>query len=511
MIDFYDKLAELGVQDILNHEPYVSPDFVGWTFVNNFLLEIVTASKIGKKIKVLVYGDYDVDGLMCAKIMQDGLKQLGVEQVDVYHYSERTHLLDTMAVQKAKLGHYDYFIVCDTGSSSMGLLNEVVSRGTKVIVLDHHVTEYPYEKFDDNIAIINTEIENALAGEPKFALSAGALCYTVMRKFCEENNLPLYEPLAAYATISLYADCMNMANKLNRAIYYEARKIPRENLPHLVTLFMNNYSNFGARFIGFWFAPRINALFRSESFDVLNRLVFDEPSFNEEVALCEIVENLYSRIRDLVKEIADIIVTDEYDHFVVGNLQSVEEFYSIDEYKLYNYTGLVANMLSEKYGKASVVTCPCGGNEIKGSLRDTFSRDYLSLFQHFCNAGGHPPAFGIHIGALDLDNFLNNLKYIDEYFPMDEVHNEPIILNMTGATPDEFLVEDIAMYNEFSGQYLPVVYIRKQIIGMREQKTKYNFKYQWGDYFIQSDYSLGFGSYVLLKPIRSLKTKLIVQ
>ena len=82
---------------------------------------------------------------------------------------------------------------------------------------------------------------------------------------------------------------------------------------------------------------------------------------------------------------------------------------------------------------------------------------------------------------------------------------------MTGATPDEFLVEDIAMYNEFSGQYLPVVYIRKQIIGMREQKTKYNFKYQWGDYFIQSDYSLGFGSYVLLKPIRSLKTKLIVQ
>ena len=67
MIDFYDKLAELGVQDILNHEPYVSPDFVGWTFVNNFLLEIVTASKIGKKVKVLVYGDYDVDGLMCAK------------------------------------------------------------------------------------------------------------------------------------------------------------------------------------------------------------------------------------------------------------------------------------------------------------------------------------------------------------------------------------------------------------------------------------------------------------
>lgn len=511
-MDFYEELERLGVQDILNHAEYANPDYVNWKRVNEFLLDIVNASEAGNSAKVLVYGDYDVDGLMCAKIMEDGLRSLGVVKLDVYHYTQRTHNLDTLAVQQAILGRYDYMIVCDTGSSGMELLHRMTTRGIKVIVLDHHVTTYTYEDFDDpNLAIINTQLENAELGEKRYELSAGALCYTVMRKFCEENDLAVNHALVAYGTVSLYSDCMNMANALNRSIYYEAKKLQSEQLPHLVKLFLNQYSSFGARYIGFWFSPRINSLFRSENFDLLNKLVFDNPSFNVEVELCELVEEIYSNTRDTIAEIVDIIEVAEYDHFVVGDLQSVEEYYNIDKYKLYNYTGLVANMLSEKYGKACVVYCPSSGSEIKGSLRDFFSRDYLSLFMHFCNAGGHAPAFGFHIGAFDLDNFLNNLRYIGKYFPMDDI-KEPMILTMTGLTPDNILIEDIAMYNEFSGQGLPVAYIKKQIIGsMREVRTKYNYKYRWGDYVIQSSHHLNFGTYALLKPIKSLHTKLLVQ
>ena len=507
-LNFYDQLDRLGVQDILNHQGYQSPDFCNWFRVNQFLLDLVTN---GNTKSALVYGDYDVDGLMCAKIMEDALKHLGVKKVDVYHYTQRTHALDTLAVQQAILGQYDYFIVCDTGSSSMELLNRVARHGIRIVVLDHHVSNYSYEEFNDNTAIINTKLENMFTQTQTIELSAGALCYVVIRKFCEENGFDLYKPLAAYATVSLYSDCMNMANSFNRAIYYESKAIPRENLPHLIKLFLNDYSVFGARYIGFWFAPRINALFRSESFDVLNQLCFDALDYNNEVVICEIIEDLYGKIRELTKELADIIEVTELDHFVVGDLQSVEEYYNIEKYKIYNYTGLVANMLSEKYGKACVVYC-FAGSEIKGSVRDLFSRDYLSLFQHICNAGGHPPAFGFHIGAFDLDTFLNSLRYLDANFSIDDIHNEPIILPMTAIVPDELLINDIATYNEFSGQGLPVVYIKKQLVGIKKEiKTPYNFKYKWGNLFIQSDYSIPFGSYVLLKPIQTMTTKLLVK
>lgn len=510
-MDFYDFLATLGTQDILNHESYTNPDFWGWYKVNQFLLDIVQSYKTSKDKKVLVYGDYDVDGLMCAKIIQDGLHSLGVTRLDVYNYTQRTHSLDTLAVQQAIINNYDYFIVCDTGSSNMELLQRVTQHGTHVIVLDHHVCDYTYEDFNDDVAIINTEIENSMYEKREFELSAGALCYTVMQKFCNENGYECDMSLAAYATVSLYSDCMSMANRLNRAIYYQAKEISREDLPHLIKLFLNEYSAFGARYIGFWFAPRLNALFRSENFDVLNKLAFSELSYNDEVVLCEIVEDLYSKIRNLTKELADIIEVADIDNFVIGDLQSVEEYYSINKYKLYNYTGLVANMLSDQYGKAAVVYC-YAGSEIKGSVRDSFSRDYLSLFGHICNAGGHPSAFGFHLGAFDLESFLNNLRYIDKNFAIDGINNEPIILSTSGLVPDDYLIEDIAMYNEFSGQHLPVVYIKKQMVGaMKEIRTKYNVKYKWGDYMIQSDHPLNFGTFVLLKPIRALHTKLLVQ
>lgn len=507
---FYDEIARMGVQDILNHAIYKNPNYIGWAEVQHFLSDLVHSYATGEEKRVLIYGDYDVDGLICALTMRDGLSHLGVKNLDVYHYTERTHNLDTRAAQKAIWGRYDYFIVCDTGSSNKELLQRVAQHGTRVILLDHHVTVHEYDDFGDGVAIINTTIENNLLTKKEFELSAGALCYTVIRKFCEEQGYPLLENLAAYATISLYADCMNMGNYLNRAIYYEAKTVERSHLPSIVQLFMNDYSNFGARYIGFWFSPRINSLFRSENFEILNRLAFDDCDNEETATLCELVEDIYSKIRALTKELADIIEVSNMDHFVIGDLQSVEEFYDIQTYKIYNYTGLVANMLSEKYGKAAVVHC-YAGNEIKGSVRDVFSRDYLRVFGHICNAGGHAAAFGFHIGAFDLDTFLNSLRYIDDYFPI-EVRNEPIIINVSEIIPDSVFIEDVATYNEFAGQGLPVVYLRKQIIGdLRETRTKYSYKYKWGDYVIQSNYSLNFGTYVLLKPIKSIHTKLLVQ
>lgn len=513
---FYQKLEEMGVQDILNPVEYKSPYFYNWEAVDTFLDEIIQSSLQKKPKKILIYGDYDVDGAMCAKIMQEGLTSLGVNPPDVYYYKERTHLLDKRAVQKCILGKYDYFIVCDAGSSDLELLRKITMIGTKVILLDHHISSYNYADYDDNIAIINTMIENDLLQEDdsefeKFELSAAALCYCVIRKFSEEHQLEFNNSIVAYATISLFSDCMNMKNSRNRSIYFESMKLTRSELPELVLLFMNEYSAFNARYIGFWFSPRINALFRSENFDILNDLLFKNQTIAQLQANKEMIEEVYEQIRNLVNQVTDIIYVEELEHFVIGELNSVDKYINVKDNKLQNYTGLVANRLSDRYGKTAVVCCHTGSS-IKGSLRDIFSRNYLSLFQQFCTAQGHPPAFGLNVNPFDYDYFIETVHHIDSHFSINKIENEPIIINVPYNTPDSGLIEDIAKYNEFSGQSLPVIYLRKQILGgMKEFKTPYNYKYRWGDYYIQSDRQLNFGVFVLIKPIKSVKTKLLVQ
>lgn len=512
-MDFYNKLKELGLLDILNPVPFSLPQFFNWDTVFEALDQMYTECTKDKSKKVLVYGDYDVDGAMSAKIMLEALKDLNIKNVDVYNYHERTHLLDKMAVQQCIMGRYDYFIVCDTGSSDIELLQRMTILGTKIIILDHHVTTYDYDDFDGSIAIINTYLENQYIKEEeeKFKLSAGALCYVVCRKFFEQKGLAFNPALAAYATVSLFADCMTMRNKLNRAIYYEAQHLQREELPKLLLYFMNEFSAFNARYIGFWFAPRINSLFRSENFEVLNKIIFYNLDNIDIQYYCARVEEIYEKIRSLVQEVADIITVQEYDNFVVGDLYSVDRYFSVTENKLYNYTGLVANILSDNYGKTAVVHCRVG-SEIKGSVRDLFGRNYLRIFQQFCHAGGHPPAFGIRIYPFDFDDFISNLEYVDKNLYINGVENEPIVIDAKRSNPDNVLIEDIALYNEFSGYDLPVVYVRKQVIGaMREVRTKYNYQYKWGKFTIQSEHSLPFGSYVLVKPIKSLHTKLLVQ
>lgn len=527
-IDFYKRVEENGNLDILRRVSYVTPEFYNWGCVQRFLTEVFSSCRRTRTItkRVLVYGDYDVDGAMCAKIMLDGLNSVGVDNVEVFRYQNRTHQLDRLAVQQCIQGQYEYLVVCDTGSSDLILLEKIASLGTKILVLDHHVTSLSYDDFDsNNIAIINTVLENSLIEQDmwndscqndgnfrrNYALSAGALCYVVLRKFFEERELEWDRSIVSYAAISLFSDCMDMSNRLNRAIYYEACRLNRAMLPPLVRLFMNDYNSFCARYVGFWFSPRMNAMFRSENFELLNMLLFDTLTPVDEHFCCDELERIYSECREMVKEVADVIRVDEMENFVLGDLYSVDRYYNVSENHLANYTGLVANKLAEEYGKTAVVFCK-DNSVFKGSVRDPFGRNYLVLFQQICHAAGHASAFGLMIRPFDFDDFISNLKRIDSQFSINTISNEPIIVTIGNEEPDTVLIEDMALYNEFSGQNVPTVYIKKLVIGsMREQKTYYNYKYRWGKYLIQSENRLNFGTYTLLRPTKGLKTKLIVQ
>lgn len=503
MDNFYKYLSDNKLGDILHNVPFEYQSFSAEQKVYDFLNDLIDNQK-----RAFVYGDYDADGLYCIKIWMSFLDVFNVSY-DVYKYTHRTHALDYAAVIQCIQGKYDYFIVSDTGSSDLKLLKMLSSYGIRVIVIDHHNSIYSYESFPDTVAIVNSVFENQIIDEPLYKMSAAGLVYYVLAKYLDIRNE--YEPndMVIYALISLYSDCMDMKNRLNRAVYFKAMCIEREDLPPNVKLYLNDYSAFRSRFITFRLVPRINAMFRSENLGLINDLYLNKEITADKIGDCvNSIEDIYTSTRSMVSIIADAIDFVELDNFILVNLWDIDSNIKVMENKLYNYTGLIANKLSERYGKTAVVYCLID-DYYKGSVRDVFGRNYRSLFKQLCYAEGHDPAFGIKISYFEFDKFMTSLKLIDKHFSIQTVNNTPKIFE-AGMYPDSVMLNDIAFYNEFSGQTLPVAYLRKGIVGdIKGRKTNYYYLYNWGDQVIQSDYKIPFGKNVLLKPICSLSTRLI--
>ena len=507
--DFYDALKSRGLQDILRPVIFTPQLFHNYEKVEAFLDEIAFAPDNS----ILVYGDYDLDGLMFNLITKQLLDSLDCTNYCIFPYWKRTHDLDREAVRFCIQNKIEYFIIGDTASTSLELLQELSAYGIKVLVIDHHVCCYSYDDYPENVTVISSYIENQLQGFSKYAYSAAALAYVVYDLYAKSRSLNFAESSSAYALTSLYSDCMDMSNEFNRAIYYRAKSIEREKLPTFIRHFMNEHQAFNARFIGFWFAPRINALFRGENFELLNRYFFDSSLDSIGRSRCiEVINDYYKSNREMVQQLVDLIDVVEYEHFVIANEQTALDKCPTLLKNPQNYTGLIANKLSERYRKTSIVYA-LNNNYYKGSVRDLYGRSYLPIFKNFCYAAGHNAAFGIKINLLDLNYFFSRIEKIDTHYSIDTIPNEPIVVKHEFNSPDNTMIEDIALYNEFSGNSIPVAFFSKQLVGaMQEKVTRYYHRYDWGtDYFIQSDYAINFGTKMLIKPIRSGRTKLLYQ
>lgn len=505
-MDFYSEIEQRGLGHLLKEVPYSFQKF----YNSNKVYKILDQLKDDHYGKVLIYGDYDVDGLMFSLIAKDALDSMGIKNYMICPYTKRTHSLDKNAVRFCIQNHFNYFIIGDTGSSELDTLKMLEKYGIKLIVLDHHNTNYSYNDFGET-AIINTILDNKIVGYNKFAYSGAALGYVVFDDYLASRGFKHLDNVEAYAVVSLYSDCMDMSNELNRALYYKARQIEQSNLPKYIKHFMNEFQSFNARFIGYWFAPRINASFRAENFTLLNKYFLADSIDAIEISHCvSAINDLYQNARSNVNVLTDLVDVEVLNYFVVSDLKTAEAKGLAGIYQMQNYTGLVANKLAERYGKSAIVYCEYN-YEYKGSFRDLYGRNYLPVFQKIGFAQGHNSAFGLKIDLFSLDQYLDTLRHIDEKHFIAEI-NAPIIIDYNYALPDEGLIRDIALYNEFSGYKTPVCYLQKSLIGdMPERKTPYNYKYAWGEFYIQSDFPITFGTKMLVKPIISKNIKLLYQ
>ncbi|MBP9110943.1 MAG: single-stranded-DNA-specific exonuclease RecJ [Pyrinomonadaceae bacterium] len=364
---------------------------------------------VDAKEKIMIWGDYDVDGTTGTVLLRKMLSLLGVEST--FHVPNRFtegYGINIPALEQAQSGGVTLVISVDCGIRSFEPLEWASDHGLDVIVTDHHLSD-EVRGNPPAVAVVNPNQTGC--GYPDKNLAGVGVAFKLAHALLRENELehevPQFLKIAAIGTV---ADVMNLTGE-NRAIVslglLDLTKTDNFGLKALMEI-SDCRSDMTSMHIGFRIGPRINAAGRM---DVARHVVelFEATDFSKARELATLLDSRNRERQKVQQEITELALLETGSHdgrfFVVvagdGWHQGV--------------IGLAASRIAEKLYRPTIVL----------SLRDGFghgSARSIANF-HLLNAldvaeelfeqyGGHAAAAGMKI---KLENIADLREKLNEY------------------------------------------------------------------------------------------------
>ncbi|MCD4692172.1 MAG: single-stranded-DNA-specific exonuclease RecJ [Calditrichales bacterium] len=441
------------------HSPYLLPD------MDKGVQRIQQAINNGEKI--VIFGDYDVDGITSTAIMIFFFRKIGYPvQYILPHREKDGYGLRPAGVDKAAALAAKLIITVDNGITSNEAIDYAASLGIDVVVTDHHLQE---GELPNACAVINP---NRVDSKYPFKSICGVtvafkLIYALGENLMQEDDykqfLLNHLDLVAIGTI---ADVMPLRDE-NYAIVKLGLKVLSNTLkPGLVEL--KKISGVKERevtpiSVGFFLAPRLNASGRLEEADTsVNLLISQSKEEAKEISvyLNELNKKRQKMQSDYLNSAFNLLPAEKDK---VGKVIFVEN----EEWQP-GLIGLVAGQLKEKYARpAFAFTLDERGNYI-GSARsvDSFHiTNALTNFNHyFLNYGGHSKAAGLTVLAENYQKFKNEFfdyanNLIDEKDLITELVIDSVIdIDQVNLSVTR-LIQDVGPFGE--GNPEPVLVIEK--------------------------------------------------
>ncbi len=374
-------------------------------FNNPFLLngmqdavERINLAKV-KEENVLVFGDYDVDGVCASTILYKTLREMGLHAKVIVPERENGYGLNLEIINNInETFKIDLIITVDCGVSDKDSIESLFAMGIDVIVTDHH--EPP--AILPNCTIINPKISGQ---EYPFSYLCGAgvaykLAYALVGKMANK--------FLDYVALATIADSMELIEE-NRAIVCEGLKLinksPREEFKLLAG---EKVKTFTAQTLAFNVAPKLNAGGRMGDANLSLSLLLAESSM--EKYSCAVKLNAYNLARqngteEILKNAREIILRNKYykDNIILLYGENWNT----------GFIGIVAAKLVEEFNRPVIVFAENEGN-LKGSCR---SIDGINIYEVLCNFqhltlsfGGHAQAAGVTIKKEDFEEFRTKLN-----------------------------------------------------------------------------------------------------
>lgn len=392
------------------YDPYMMPDM-------EIAVERIIKA-VENKEKVIIYGDYDVDGITSITVLKKFLSEIGLEAG--YYIPNRLdegYGLNLESVKKIAEEKYTLIITVDCGISGIDEIDYANSLGIETIVTDHHE---PLDVLPKALAVVDAKRKDNKY--PFKSLAGVGVVFKLIQALgkrlnLEEKSYLKYLDIVCIGTIS---DIVPLVDE-NRVIAKLGLKLVQvtKNYGLKALLESSGYKEINSNTVSFGIAPRINAcgrmgfekealkLFLTENMAEAKEITDRLNKYNKERQ--DIEKRIFNEAIEIIEKEKD----EEKKAIVIGS----ENWH-------HGVIGIVSSKITDMYFKPSILIS-FEGDEGKGSgrsiagfdLHDALCRssEYLEKY------GGHEMAVGLSLKKSQFNKFKQKFEEITEESHIDEL------------------------------------------------------------------------------------------
>jgi len=396
-----EKFFHPSIKDL--HDPFLMPDM-------DKAVERLNKA-MGRKERIMVFGDYDVDGTTAVALVYKFLRQY-YSNIDYYiptrydeGYGISLRSIDMAAAQNVKL-----IIVLDCGIKANEEIAYAKNLGIDFIICDHHM---PDEELPQATAILNPKLEGSTYPCPH--LSGCGVGFKLMQGFAKSNSIPTgdLEGMLDLVAVSIAADIVPMVDENRIMAYHGLRRLnsnPNMGLRAIIRICGLMGKEITISDVIFKIGPRINASGRMQSgAEAVELLVARDvaDAFEKGKAIDQYNKDRKELDKRITEEANAIL---EKHGELLSDRKSIV-IYNKDWHK--GIIGIVASRLTELYYKPSVVLTLANG-QATGSSRSVQGFDIYKAIDStrdlLENFGGHPYAVGLTLKEENIPEFIRRFE-----------------------------------------------------------------------------------------------------
>lgn len=373
---------------------------------------------INNKEKMIIYGDYDVDGITSITVLKSFLEDRGI-YVDSYipNRLEEGYGLNKPAIDEIVKKEYDLMITVDTGISGIEEIEYANSLGLETIVTDHHEVG---DELPNAIAVVDAKRKDNQY--PCRDLAGVGVVFKLIQAIgiklgLEEKEYLKYLDIVCVGTISdivPLVDENRVITKLGLMLVAQTKNMGLRSL-----LISSGYKNIDSTTISFGIAPRINACGRMGHADEALKLFLSKDIYE--------VNELTKRLNDYNKMRQDkekSIYEDAVNQIEKNKLYENCAIVVAGEDWHHGVIGIVSSKITDLYFKPSILLC-YEDEVAKGSGRSIPGFDLHDALMKCQNSierfGGHAMAIGITIKRDKFEEFKKEFEEVARKAKIDEI------------------------------------------------------------------------------------------
>ena len=454
----YSKLARQllfyrGIKSRLEADRFLNPDYERDMHDPFLMLGMEkSVSRILRAIKnnekIVVFGDYDADGISGSVIFHDFFQKIGFENFHIHipnRYKEGYGLTFPAIDEFIKSG-INLIITVDCGITDVPEIKKAKEAGIDTIIIDHHIVQ---DEAPEAYAIIDAKQKDEKYPF-KFLSGAGAAFKTIqglikMGADTGQFNIPdgWEKWLLDVASIATVADMVPLCDENRTIVYFGLKVLRKTRRTGLISLYKKlklNSDFINEDDVGFMVAPRINTASRmghaTTSFNLLIT-----PNNAEADSIASELEGKNGERKESVQVILDAV-----EKKFSGSGDKIPPILVLGDFNwMPGVLGLAANRIMEKYQRPVFLWGKADAHEIKGSCRSDGTVDLVKFMKSFedCFAGfgGHALAGGFSV----LPEKLESLERVilKTYEKVEKMENGFAILEID----NKFSLDDVNWNN----------------------------------------------------------------